>query len=100
MPLEKEAARLAFDEEYPQDEVQHKGVFYLGGRIGAHKIVLGVQRRIGLSQAAIIAKMSSPGMSVDLTDSSSSCATTLFSARRAVGGAWTRSVRTFNDVAR
>jgi nucleoside phosphorylase len=56
LPLEKEAARLVFDEEYPQDEVQHKGVFYLGGRIGVHKVVIGVQRRIGLSQAAILAE--------------------------------------------
>ncbi|KAF2829005.1 purine and uridine phosphorylase [Ophiobolus disseminans] len=51
-----EAARLVFDEEYPQDEVQHKGVFYLGGRVGVHKVVIGVQRRIGLSQAAILAE--------------------------------------------
>jgi nucleoside phosphorylase len=56
LPLEKEAARLVFDEEYPHDEVQHKGVFYLGGRIGVHKVVIGVQRRMGLSQAAILAE--------------------------------------------
>jgi nucleoside phosphorylase len=56
LPLEKEAARLVFDEEYPQDEVQHQNTFYLGGRIGVHKVVLGVQRRIGLSQAAILAE--------------------------------------------
>jgi nucleoside phosphorylase len=56
LPLEKEAARLVFDEEYPHEEIQHKGVFYLGGRIGVHKVVLGVQRRMGLSQAAILAE--------------------------------------------
>ncbi|KAF2789053.1 purine and uridine phosphorylase [Melanomma pulvis-pyrius CBS 109.77] len=56
LPLEKEAARLVLDEEYPENEVQHKGVFYLGGQVGAHKVVIGVQRRIGLSQAAILAE--------------------------------------------
>ncbi|KAE8873266.1 hypothetical protein PTNB73_02417 [Pyrenophora teres f. teres] len=56
LPLEKEAARLVLDEEYPQDEVQHQNAFYLGGRIGNHKIVIGVQRRIGLTGAAILAE--------------------------------------------
>jgi nucleoside phosphorylase len=44
------------DEEYPQDEVQYQNTFYLGGRIGNHKVVIGVQRRIGLTSAAILAK--------------------------------------------
>jgi nucleoside phosphorylase len=56
LPLEKEAARLVLDEEYPQDEVQHQNTFYLGGRIGKHKVVIGVQRRIGLTGAAILAE--------------------------------------------
>jgi nucleoside phosphorylase len=56
LPLEKEAARLVLDEEYPQDEVQHRGVFYLGGRIGKHEVVIGVQRRTGLEGAAILAE--------------------------------------------
>ncbi|KAF2627577.1 purine and uridine phosphorylase [Macroventuria anomochaeta] len=56
LPLEKEAARLVLDEEYPQDEVQYQNAYYLGGRIGQHKVVIGVQRRIGLSQAAILAE--------------------------------------------
>jgi len=56
LPLEKEAARLALDEEYPQEDVQYQNTFYLGGRIGKHEIVIGVQRRPGLSQAAILAE--------------------------------------------
>jgi nucleoside phosphorylase len=56
LPLEKEAARLVLDEEYPQDEVQYQNAFYLGGQIRKHKVVIGVQRRIGLSQAAILAE--------------------------------------------
>jgi nucleoside phosphorylase len=56
LPLEKEAARLVLDEEYPQEEVQYQNTYYLGGRIGKHKVVMGVQRRIGLSQAAILAE--------------------------------------------
>lgn len=56
LPLEKEAARLVLDEEYPQDEVKYQNAFYLGGRIGQHEVVIGVQRKIGLSQAAILAE--------------------------------------------
>lgn len=56
LPLEKEAARLVLDEEYPQEEVQYRGAFYLGGRIGKHEVVIGVQRRIGLEGAAILAE--------------------------------------------
>lgn len=56
LPLEKEAARLVLDEEYPQDEVQYQDVYYLGGRIGYHKIVIGVQRRTGLNGVAILAE--------------------------------------------
>lgn len=56
LPLEKEAARLIFDEEYPQEEVQHRSAFYLGGRVGKHEIVIGVQRRTGLEGAAILAE--------------------------------------------
>ena len=56
LPLEKEAARLVLDEEYPQDEVQYQNAFYLGGRIGKHKVVIGVQRGIGLSHAASLAE--------------------------------------------
>ncbi|KAF2624118.1 hypothetical protein BU25DRAFT_413691 [Macroventuria anomochaeta] len=56
LPLEKEAARLVLDEEYPQEDVQHQNVYYLYGRIGQHKVVIGVQRRIGLSHAAILAE--------------------------------------------
>ncbi|PVH90964.1 hypothetical protein DM02DRAFT_504481, partial [Periconia macrospinosa] len=56
LPLEKEAARLVLDEEYPQEEVQHQNAFYLGGRIGKHEVVIGVQRRTGLEGAAILAE--------------------------------------------
>jgi nucleoside phosphorylase len=56
LPLEKEAARLVLDEEYPQEEVQYQNAFYLGGQVGNHKIVIGVQRRIGLTGAAILAE--------------------------------------------
>lgn len=56
LPLEKEAARLVLDEEYPQEEVQYQNAFYLGGRVGKHKVVVGVQRRIGLAQAGILAE--------------------------------------------
>lgn len=56
LPLEKEAARLTLDEEYPQEDVQHQNTFYLGGRIGQHKVVIGVQRKIGLSGAAVLAE--------------------------------------------
>jgi nucleoside phosphorylase len=56
LPLEKEAARLVLDEEYPQDEVRYQNAFYLGGRMGNHKVVIGVQRRIGLTGAAILAE--------------------------------------------
>jgi nucleoside phosphorylase len=56
LPLEKEAARLVLDEEYLQEEVQYQNTYYLGGRIGKHKVVMGVQRRIGLSQTAILAE--------------------------------------------
>ena len=56
LPLEKEAARLVLDEEYPQEEVQYQNAFYLGGRIGKHEVVIGVQRKMGLSQAAILAE--------------------------------------------
>jgi hypothetical protein len=54
LPLEKEAARLSLDEEYPQEDVQYQNTFYLGGRIGQHKVVIGVQRKIGLSGAAVL----------------------------------------------
>ena len=43
LPLEQEAARLVLDEEYPQEEVQYQNAFYLGGRIGKHEVVIGVQ---------------------------------------------------------
>jgi nucleoside phosphorylase len=56
LPLEKEAARLVLDKEYPQEEVQYQNAFYLGGQVGNHKIVIGVQRRIGLTGAAILAE--------------------------------------------
>ncbi|KAH7061763.1 nucleoside phosphorylase domain-containing protein, partial [Paraphoma chrysanthemicola] len=56
LPLEKEAARLALDEEYPQEDVQYQNTFYLGGLIGQHKVVIGVQRKIGLSGAAVLAE--------------------------------------------
>lgn len=56
LPLEKEAARLVLDEEYPQEEVQYQDTFYLGGRIGKHEVVIGVQRKTGLSGAAILAE--------------------------------------------
>lgn len=56
LPLEKEAARLVLDEEYPQDEVQYQNAYYLGGQIGKHKVVIGVQRRMGLTGAAILAE--------------------------------------------
>jgi nucleoside phosphorylase len=56
LPLEKEAARLVLDEEYPQEEVQYQNTFYLGGRVGKHEVVIGVQRKMGLSQAAILAE--------------------------------------------
>lgn len=56
LPLEKEAARLALDEEYPQEDVLYQNTYYLGGRIGQHKVVIGVQRKIGLSGAAVLAE--------------------------------------------
>jgi nucleoside phosphorylase len=56
LPLEKEAARLVLDEEYPQEQVKYQNAYYLGGRVGEHNVVIGVQRRIGLSQAAILAE--------------------------------------------
>lgn len=56
LPLEKEAARLVLDKEYPQEDVQYQDTFYLGGRIGKHKVVIGVQRKAGLSGAAILAE--------------------------------------------
>ncbi|KFA70622.1 hypothetical protein S40285_09276 [Stachybotrys chlorohalonatus IBT 40285] len=56
LPLEMEAARLVLDEEYPQEEVQYQNTFYLGGRMGKHEVVIGVQRKIGLSQAAILSE--------------------------------------------
>jgi nucleoside phosphorylase len=56
LPLEKEAARLTLDEEFPQEDVQYQNTFYLGGRIGQHKVVIGVQRKIGLSGAAVLAE--------------------------------------------
>ncbi|KFA81275.1 hypothetical protein S40288_04869 [Stachybotrys chartarum IBT 40288] len=56
LPLEMEVARLVLDEEYPQEEVQYQNAFYLGGRIGKHEVVIGVQRKMGLSQAAILAE--------------------------------------------
>ena len=54
--MEQEAARLVFDEEYPQDEVKYKNAFYPGGRIGQHKVVMGVQTKPGLSQATLLAE--------------------------------------------
>ncbi|KAH8723846.1 nucleoside phosphorylase domain-containing protein [Phaeosphaeriaceae sp. PMI808] len=56
LPIEKEAARLVLDEEYPKEDVQHQNTYYLGGRIGQHKVVIGVQRKIGLSGAAVLAE--------------------------------------------
>ncbi|EMD96729.1 hypothetical protein COCC4DRAFT_199132 [Bipolaris maydis ATCC 48331] len=56
LPLEKEAARMVLDEEYPQEEVQYQNVYYLGGQIGKHKVVIGMQRRTGLTGAAVLAE--------------------------------------------
>ncbi|PSN62773.1 purine and uridine phosphorylase, partial [Corynespora cassiicola Philippines] len=56
LPLEKEAARLVLDEEYAQEDVRYQNAYYLGGRIGEHEVVIGVQRKMGLSQAAILAE--------------------------------------------
>jgi nucleoside phosphorylase len=56
LPLEKEAARLIFDEEHPEEAVQYQNAFYLGGRIGKHQVVIGVQRRTGLKGAAVLAE--------------------------------------------
>ncbi|KAF1817975.1 purine and uridine phosphorylase, partial [Dissoconium aciculare CBS 342.82] len=56
LPLEQEAARLVFDKVYPREEVQHRNAYYLGGRIGQHDVVIGVQRKIGLNGAAILAE--------------------------------------------
>ncbi|KAH8688668.1 hypothetical protein GQ44DRAFT_696068 [Phaeosphaeriaceae sp. PMI808] len=56
LPLEKEAARLVLDEEYPREEVRYQSAFYLGGRIGKHEVVIGVQRIIGLSGATSLAE--------------------------------------------
>jgi nucleoside phosphorylase len=56
LPLEREAARLVLDEVYPQEDVHHRNAFYLGGRIGQHEVVIGVQRKIGLSGAAVLAE--------------------------------------------
>jgi nucleoside phosphorylase len=36
--------------------VQHQSAFYLGGRIGKHEVVIRVQRRTGVKDAAILAK--------------------------------------------
>jgi nucleoside phosphorylase len=36
--------------------VQHRSAFYLGGRIGKHEVVIGVQRRTGVEDAAILAE--------------------------------------------
>jgi nucleoside phosphorylase len=55
LPLEMEAARLVLDEEYSR-EVQYQDAFYLGGQIGKHKVVMGVQRGIGLSHATALAE--------------------------------------------
>ncbi|PSN58704.1 purine and uridine phosphorylase [Corynespora cassiicola Philippines] len=56
LPLEKEAARLVLDEEYAQEDVLYQNAYYLGGRIGEYEVVIGVQRKMGLSQAAILAE--------------------------------------------
>lgn len=56
LALELEAARLVLDEEYPQEGVKYQNVFYKGGRIGEHEVVMGVQRRIGLQGAAVLAE--------------------------------------------
>jgi nucleoside phosphorylase len=56
LSLEQEAARLVLDEEYPQEEVQYQNTYYLGGRIGKHKVVMGVQRGIGLEYATSLAE--------------------------------------------
>ncbi|KZM25280.1 uncharacterized protein EKO05_0001793 [Ascochyta rabiei] len=61
LPLEREAARLVLDEEYPQEEIHHRGVYYLGGRIGQHEVVIGLQHKIGLNGAANIAARMSAG---------------------------------------
>ncbi|USP74567.1 hypothetical protein yc1106_01841 [Curvularia clavata] len=61
LPLEKEAARLVMDEEYPQDDVQYDNVYYLGGRIGKHNVVIGVPTKMGLSNTAILAAKMSAG---------------------------------------
>jgi nucleoside phosphorylase len=59
MSLENEAAQLIFDEKYPRDEAHFGDVYYPGGRIGEHKVVMGIQHKIGLSAAtALVVKMS------------------------------------------
>jgi nucleoside phosphorylase len=55
LALEQEAARLVFDEIYSDQEVRHENAYYLGGRIGEHQVVVGVQRKIGLNGAATLA---------------------------------------------
>jgi nucleoside phosphorylase len=59
LPLEKEAAMLVLDDGY--EEVQYQNTLYLGGRIGKHGVVMGVQRKTGLSGAAILAEKMSAG---------------------------------------
>jgi nucleoside phosphorylase len=60
LPLELEAAQLILDEEYPREHVQHDNAFYVGGRVGQHEVVMGVQKGIGLVHAAnLAAKMRS-----------------------------------------
>lgn len=56
LPLEMEAARLVLDEEYPKEAVKYQNVYYLGGRIGEHDVVIGVQSKCGLHQAAVLAE--------------------------------------------
>lgn len=56
LSLEKEAARLVLDEEYTREDVEYQNTYYLGGRIGEHQVVMGVQRGIGLGYAATLAE--------------------------------------------
>lgn len=61
LALEKEAAKLVLDEEYPQEEVRDENAFYLGGRIGEHDVVIGVQSQTGLEGATALAKKMQAG---------------------------------------
>lgn len=69
LPLEREAAELVLGKRHPQEEVHHKGTIYLDGRIGHHEVVIGVQRKIGLSGTAVLAEKMSAGFPVSIAGS-------------------------------